>query len=101
MLSLQRPGLLFLSGVDFVKAMQDLRHLFKVRQPESQMVEVVIYVSSDLLTTCSALAQLGNCEAQHCFVYRCANKKKLGYSSASLDREEQDEHNGVEFMSNR
>ena len=32
------------------------------------MIEVVIYVPSAFLTTCSALAQLGSCESHCCFV---------------------------------
>ena len=38
MLSLQRPCLLVLRCVDFCKAIQDPRHLFKAKRPESQMV---------------------------------------------------------------
>ena len=101
MLSLRRPGVLDLGRVDVVEVIQDPRHLLKVKRPESQMVEVVIYVSSNPLTTSSALAQLGSCAAQHCFVNTCQNKKKLGQSSVSLDRGEHEEHNDEEFISNR
>ena len=66
MLSLRRPGLLVLSNVDFFEAVQHPRNIFKVKRPESQMVDVVVYVSSALLTTCSALVQLVSCEAQPC-----------------------------------
>ena len=95
-LSLQRPGLLVLRCVDFVEAMQDPRHLFKVKQPESQMVEANLCA---LLTTCAALVEHGSCEAQHCFVKKCKNKKKLGHSSVSLDRGKWDKHNGEQFIS--
>ena len=57
MLSLWSPSLVVLSSVDFVEAIRDPRYLFKVKQIESEMVEVGMYVSSTLLTTCS-LAQL-------------------------------------------
>ena len=82
-------------------AIQDPRHSFKVTQPESQMVEVVIYVSSDSLTTCTALVQLGSCETQHCHVNRCKYKLKLSRSSILLDKGVEDEHSGEEFISNR
>ena len=42
------------SRSDFI---EDPRHLFEVKQPESQMVEVVINVLSALLTMCWALVQ--------------------------------------------
>ena len=63
------------------------------------MVEVVIQVSSVLRATCLALVQLGSCDVQHCFVSKCINKTKLRHSSVSMDRGEQDEHNGEEFVS--
>ena len=88
MLSLWRPGLIVLSCVDFVKWIQDPRHLFKVKRPESHMVEVVIYVSSNLLTTCSPLVQLDRCKALHFYFNQCTEKKKLGHNSVLLDRGE-------------
>ena len=63
------------------------------------MIDVVIYVSSALLTTYSALVQLGNCEVQHCFVNKCKTKENLGHSSVSLDRGEQDTHCGDKLIS--
>ena len=72
MLSLQRPCLPVLSGLNFFE-IRDPRNLIKVKRPEYHMLEVSIYVSSALLTTCSALLQLGSCEAQHCFVNQCKN----------------------------
>ena len=96
MLFLWCPGLLVMSYVDIVEAIQDPRFLFKRTEP--QIVEVVIYVSSALLTTSSALVQLGSCEAQHCFVNKC--EKKLGRSSVSVNRGEQEEHNDEELISN-
>ena len=71
---LRRPCLPVLWCVDFVEAIQDPRHLFKVKRPEYYMFEVVIDESSALLTTGSALVQLGSREAQHCFVNRCKNR---------------------------
>ena len=64
-LSSWRAGILVFSCVHCVEAIQDPGQVFKVKIPESQMPEVVIYVSSALLTTCLALVQLGSCEAQH------------------------------------
>ena len=65
------------------------------------MFEVVIDESSALLTTGSALVQLGSREAQHYFVNRCQNRKNLGHSSISLNRGEQDKHNSDELNSSR
>ena len=65
------------------------------------MFEVVIDKSSALLTTGSALVQLGSREAQHCFVNRCINRKNLGHSSISLNRGEQGIHNSDELNSSR
>ena len=88
MLSLRRSGLLGLDCVDVVEAIRDPRQLFKVERPESQTIEVIIYVSSALLTKCSALAQRDRCKAQRCFVNQCKNKKKQGRSSVSFNRGE-------------
>ena len=98
MLSLRHPGLLVLSYVKFVDAIQDLMHLLLANRPESQMAVVVTYVSCARLRTCSALAQIVSCQAQHCFVNECKNKKKLGHSSVSLHRGGQDEHHGEKFI---
>ena len=97
MLFLWCPGLLVMSYVDIVEAIQDPRFLFKRTEP--QIVEVVIYVSSALLTTSSALVQLGSCESQHYSVDKCTNKQKLVDSSASLDRRERDEHRSEQSIS--
>ena len=40
------------------------------------MLEVATYVSSALLTPCSALVQLGSCEAQHCSVFNAMLKSE-------------------------
>ena len=101
MLSLQLPVLLVLCRVDLVVAIQDPRLLFKVKQPDSHMVEVVIDVYSDLLTTCLALVQLCSREAQHCFDNSCGNKKKVGHSSTSLHTGKQDVYICQEFISDR
>ena len=65
------------------------------------MFDVGIDESSALLTTGSALVQLGSREAQHCFVNRCNNRKNLGHISISLNRGEQDKHISVELNSSR
>ena len=101
MLSLRCPILPVLSCVDFVEAIQDPKHLFKVLGPESQMIEVVIDVSSDLLTAFSAFVQLGSREARHWFVNRCKNIKTVSQGSISLNRGEQCKYNVEEFISNR
>ena len=72
--------------------------LVQSQQPESQMIEAVIYVSSAVLTMCTTLVELGSCEAQHFFVNKCKSKEELGHSSVSLDRGEQDEYSGAEFI---
>ena len=90
MFSLRRPDLLVLSSVDFVETILDPRHLFKVKRTESSMFESFKYEFSSVLNMYSALVQLGSCEAQHRSVNQCKNKKKLGHSSVSLDREEQE-----------
>ena len=58
MLSLRRPGLLVYSCVDFVRAIQDPRHMSKVEQIQSQMVEVFIDMSPALFTTYPAIIYL-------------------------------------------
>ena len=63
------------------------------------MFEVVIDESSALLTTGSALVQLGSREAQHCFVNRCKNIKNLGHSIISLNSGDQETHNTFELNS--
>ena len=101
MLSLPRRGLLLSIRNNFVKAIEDPRQCLKSNDHQSQMAEVVIHVSSTLLTKCTTLLQLDSCEAQHCFFSKCKNKKKLGHSSVSPHWVEQDEHNGEEFISSR
>ena len=101
MLSLRRPGLPVWWCVNFVEAIQDPWHLFKVKRPECKLFEAIIDESSDLLTTCSAVVQLGSREAQHCFVDRCKNKKNPGHSGISLSTGEQDKHNSDELNSSR
>ena len=81
-LSVRRPGLPVLSCGDFVEAIQDPRHYLKVKRPESEIFEVNIDVSSDFLTTCSVLVQLGSWEAKHCFVKTCKHQQKRGHSNA-------------------
>ena len=75
MLSLRCPSLPVFGWVHFVEAIQDPRHLLQGKQPESQMVEVVIDAFSVLLTTYLATTQLGSCVAQHRYVNRCKDKK--------------------------
>ena len=101
MLFLRCSGLLVLSCVDYIEVVPDPRHWFKIKRQESQMVEAVIYVSFHLFTTWSPFVQLTSYEAQHCFVNRAKNKKRISHSSVSLDTGEQDRHNGEEFVSNR
>ena len=55
MLSLPRPGLLAYSCVNFVRAIQDSRHMSEVEQIQSQMVKVVIDMSPALFTTYLAI----------------------------------------------
>lgn len=83
----------------FFEAIQDLRNLLKVKRPESQMVKVVVYVSSALLTKCLALVQLGSCKAQQIFVNKFKIKEKLGHCNIILEWGERAEHNGDEFIS--
>ena len=56
------PGLPVLWFVDFVEASQDPRHLFKGTRTESKIFKVAIDESSNILTTCLALVQLGSRE---------------------------------------
>ena len=54
LLSLRRPGLLVLSCVDFVEAIQDPRQLFTVKQPESQMDQMKALGTSFTRISCFA-----------------------------------------------
>ena len=101
MLSLCCSGKLGLGCVDVVEAIRDPRHLFKVERPESQMVEVILYMSSALLTTCSAHVQLDRCKARHYFVNHCVEVHNMQTMLAANGDEAMLAPNGDKSMSYR
>ena len=65
-------------------------------------LEVVIYVSSAHLTTYSfGTSATWQLRSVTLFYQSMQNRKYLGHNSVSLDRGDQDKHNGEEFTSNR
>ena len=70
-------------------------------RPESHAVVGVIYASSSLLTTSSAIVRLGSCYTQHSFDSKRKDVEILGHDSASLDREvdKQNAHSCEDFIS--